>query len=114
MSVSVIRKVSFQKTTDGSYKFYEIDLEHDEPTDRYWVTRRWGRIGTVGQSARETFTFETHAQEFMDNKILKRVDRGYELLLDKTFAAGEPDLSSDKRLVASALDFRSDLLMMGA
>ncbi|MBC8112432.1 MAG: WGR domain-containing protein, partial [Verrucomicrobia bacterium] len=58
--------------TEGSHKFYEVNVEDAT------VTIRYGRIGTDGQKSTDTLADFSTAKKFAEKKVAEKKKKGYE------------------------------------
>jgi predicted DNA-binding WGR domain protein len=68
-------KRTFTHTTDGHYKFYEIELSLCD--GEYMVSCRWGRISSSPQVKVSTFISEYEAKSFVGTKAREKLGKGY-------------------------------------
>ena len=78
----------FEFTDARSNKFWEIDHEGD------FVTTRWGRIGTDGQTKTKELASEAAAEEEADKQVQE---------LDPGLFAGASDMNEDQTLGVAKL-----------
>jgi uncharacterized protein (TIGR02996 family) len=103
---------------DGSsQKFWEISLEGEN------IMRRWGRLGSSGQSNTKNFPDEHHARRAWEDLISQKRNKGYQLVAesaelefgadDESDESPEPRNEELEQLIFADPDDRDGYLVLG-
>jgi len=74
----VIQRMRLENTNDRHYKFYQVDICYNEPSDMYYVEATWGPIGTSGR-------YQVKGQGKDLGNVVDNMDR---VLVQKLFKRG--------------------------
>ena len=70
----------FENNQGDHSKFWAIDIKANEPDNRntnYSLIRRWGKIGTNGQTMIENYHSLYEAMDRKDKLICEKIAKGY-------------------------------------
>lgn len=88
----------FHNTADGHNKFWAIGLDGTK------VTKKWGAIGSKGQSKVWTYHTEDEAKAAFNSSTLEKVNGGYKIQIDQSSEAPPASAAPAPVDLASALD----------
>lgn len=84
----------FENKRGKSNKFWEVTVKPGYPQG--WdVLRRWGKIGTPGQTTRDNASTKDQALTFAESKCGEKYGRGYEEVEREILTTGEKKILRD-------------------
>ena len=69
------RPVYWENTEDSNQKFWAAHILKQDK--QFVLVRKWGRIGTKGQSMEQIFDSVYEAERTLDKSIYSKEDKGY-------------------------------------